>query len=169
MRFSTIKKIFSMFCVNHIFVGTRCFEIKRRLLRGIGYDIGEGTKVVGPVFCTGKLIVGRDCWLGRDLTVNGNGAVIIGDRCDLAPSVMFLTGTHEIGDGTRRAGRGENYTITVGNGTWIGGRATVTNAVKIGNGCVIAACACVVSDIDDNRLVGGIPAKVIRELVDESN
>lgn len=144
MKLSTVKRIFSMFCVNRIFVGTRCFETKRRLLRGIGYEIGEGTRVVGPVFCTGKLIIGKDCWIGRDLTVNGNGTVVIGDRCDIASSVMFLTESHKIGDSTRRASKGENYTITVGNGTWIGARATVANRVSIGNGCVIAACACVV-------------------------
>ena len=38
------------------------------------------------------------------------------------------------------------------------------NNVTIGKGCVIAACACVVNDIPENTLVGGVPAKSIRRL-----
>lgn len=46
-----------MLFVNHIFAGTHTFEAKRRLLNSIGYDIGAGTKVVGPLHCSGKLTV----------------------------------------------------------------------------------------------------------------
>lgn len=153
-----------MFCVNHIFAGTRAFGIKRKLLRAAGFEIGEGTKVVGPVVCTGSLKVGRNTWLGRDLTVHGNGSVEIGDNCDIAPAVMFLTGGHAIGGPERRAGKGENYTIRVGNGCWIGARATVGRSVCVGEGSVIAACACVMSDVPENAVAGGVPAKIIREL-----
>ena len=52
----------------------------------------------------------------------------------------------------------------IGNGTWIGGRSTICNNSTVGNGCVVAACACVVHDVPDNTLVGGVPAKVIRNL-----
>ena len=39
----------------------------------------------------------------------------------------------------------------------------------MGKGCVIAACACVVHDVPDNMLVGGVPAKFIRSLKDENS
>lgn len=164
MNLGSIKRICVMFCVNHIFAGTHSFRLKRRLLHSIGHEIGENTKVVGPVVCTGKLKIGRECWIGRELHVEGNGAVEIGDRCDIAPGVMFLTGGHEIGDGKRRAGQGETYVIRVGNGTWIGARATIMKQVSIGDGCVIAACACVGADVPEHTLVGGVPARPIREL-----
>lgn len=41
-------------------------------------------------FCTGTLCIGANCWIGRNLTVHGNGSVIIGDNCDIAPDVTFL-------------------------------------------------------------------------------
>lgn len=167
MKLCTVRKICVMFCVNHLFAGTWAFGVKRKLLRSLGYEIGAGTRVVGPLFCTGSLRIGRDCWIGRDFTVNGNGTVVIGDRCDIAPSVMFLTGGHEIGGEGRRAGKGEAYTIQVRDGAWIGARTTVLRNVTVGRGSVIAACACVVSDIPDNTLAGGVPAKVIRELSNE--
>ena len=108
---------------------------------GLGFEIGEGTKIVGPIYCTGKLTVGKQCWLGTGLTVHGNGNVVIGDCCDIAPEAAFLTGGHAIGNNERRAGEGETYRITVGDGVWIGARATLMKDITIGDGAVIAACA----------------------------
>ena len=96
--------------------------------------------------------------------INGNGTVFIGDNCDLGPEVTFQTGGHEIGDSKRRAATGKIFNQTVGDGVWIGGRSTICNDTKIGNGCVIAGCSCVIKDVPDNSLVGGVPAKVIRRL-----
>ena len=166
MKIKTIKKIVVLFTVNHVLSITKYFELKRKMLNSIGYQIGEGTKVVGPVYNTGTLIIGKNCWIGKNITVNGNGTVIIGDNCDIAPEVTFLTGGHKIGDSTRRAGKGEIYTIKVGNGCWLGARSTIGRNVTIGDGCMVAACACVMKDITENRLVGGVPAKEIRVLDD---
>ena len=163
-KLHSIRIRLNLFLVNKIFVGTKYFEKKRRLLNSIGYEIGEGTKVVGPIFCTGKLKVGNNCWIGKNFFVNGNGRVVIGDNCDIAPEVIFETGGHEIGPSERRAGKGKNFYQVVGNGTWIGGRVTILNDTKIGNSCVLAAGCCVVKDVEDNMLVGGVPARVIRSL-----
>lgn len=162
----SIKRRLNLFLVNKVYAGTKpsYFSKKRALLNAIGYDIGEGTKVVGPIYNTGTLVVGANCWIGKNLTINGNGKVIIGDNCDIAPEVTFQTGSHQIGDESRRAGAGYNADIKVGNGTWIGVRTTILNDVTIGNSCVVAACACVAKNVSDNQLVGGVPAKTIREL-----
>ena len=164
MKLLFIKKRLVLFAVNRILAGTFCFDAKRRLLLSIGCEIGEGTKVTGPVYCTGKLIIGRNCWINKNLTVHGNGTVIIGDNCDIAPEVAFLTGGHTVGEPFRRAGAGETYDITVGEGTWIGARSTVLGNTRIGGGCVIAACSCVVKDVPDHSLFGGVPAEKIRDL-----
>lgn len=164
MKLRTVKKIWVTFLVNHVYVGTHAFGRKRKLLRSIGWQIGEGTRIVGPITNTGTVKIGKDCWIGRGFTVEGNGHVIIGDNCDIAPQVTFLTGGHAIGDESRRAGPGEKYTVTVGSGTWIGARSTLGRNITVGESAVIAACACVMKDIPDNVLAGGVPAKVIRKL-----
>lgn len=166
MKRRTIKKNIVEYMVNHLLAGTKFFALKRKLLCSIGYQIGENTKIVGPVFNTASLRIGRDCWVGRNLKVLGNGNVIIGDNCDIAPEVVFLTGGHKIGNAERRAGEGENYTIQVGNGTWVGARSTILRNTTIGDRAVIAACACVIRDAPGNTLVGGVPAKIIKELED---
>lgn len=159
-----IKKKIVLFLVNKVFVGTRQFEIKRKLLNSIGYKIGDNTKVVGPIECTGNLIIGKECWIGKNLKINGNGTVIIGDRCDIAPEVTFQTGGHLIGIKERRAGEGIVFNQSIGNGVWIGGRTTILNNITIGNSSVIAGCSCVIKNVEDNCLVGGVPAKLIRRL-----
>lgn len=160
-------KKFTMYRVNVLLSGTKAenFEKKRKLLNRLEYfDIGEGTKIVGPIECFGDLRVGRDCWIGKNFRVNGNGSVTIGDCCDIGPEVIFQTGGHEIGDEHRRAGKGTKFHQSVGSGTWIGGRSTIINDTTIGKGCVIAGCACVTRDIPDNTLAGGVPARKLRNL-----
>ncbi len=163
---SGLKYRLGIFCVNHLYAGTnpRHFEKKRNILNSIGYTIGEGTKIVGPIYCTANLVIGNNCWVGKNLIVNGNGIVNIGNNCDIAPEVAFQTGGHEIGSFQRRAGLGLVYNISVGDGCWIGARSTILGGVTVGNGCVVAACACVCSDTGDNTLVGGVPAKPIKKL-----
>lgn len=164
MTVHTIKCAMAMFLVNHIYAGPRCFGRKRKILNAIGHEIGEGTKIVGPVFCTGKLSVGSNSWLGRNLTIHGNGTVVIGSNCDIGPDVTFLTGGHEIGPTKRRAGAGETYTIRIEDGCWIGARGTLLNDITVGKGSVTGACACVTKDVPQNTLVGGVPARAIRTL-----
>jgi acetyltransferase-like isoleucine patch superfamily enzyme len=53
--------------------------------------------------------------------------------------------------------------IHIGNHVWIGMRATILKGVTIGDGAVIAAGAVVICDVPANSLVGGVPAKIIRE------
>lgn len=164
MKGNAGKRMLVMFLVNRVLAGTRCFETKRRLLNAIGHSLGAGTRIVGPFFCTGHLTAGEGCWLGRDLTIHGNGTVVLGNGCDLGPDVTFLTGTHTIGTPKRRAGEGTNGTIRVGDGCWIGARATLVSGVTVGHGSVLAACACAAADIPPDTLAGGVPARPIRGL-----
>lgn len=172
VRLLHLKGLRNKFClvlVNKVFKGTnpRFFEIKRKLLNAVGHTIGTGTKVVAPIEWHGKMTIGKDCWIGKNCKINGDDSVVIGDCCDLGPEVTFQTGGHEIGSRERRAGEGRVFHQIIGNGVWIGGRSTICNGVKVGNGCVIAGCACVVKDVEDNMLVGGVPAHIIRRLSDD--
>ena len=54
--------------------------------------------------------------------------------------------------------------VNIGNDVWIGGNVTILPGVNIGNNVVIAAGAVVTKDVPDNSLIGGVPAKIIREI-----
>ncbi len=164
MTLNGLQNRICWFLINNVYSGTGNFEKKRKLLNKLGHQIGEGSKVVGPVFATGRLVTGKECWIGKNLRLNGNGTVVIGDNCDIAPEVTFQTGSHNIGSHKRRAGEGYNDDIVIGNGCWIGVRSTILGGIKLGDGCVVAACACVTKEFGDDVLVGGVPAKEIKEL-----
>ena len=54
--------------------------------------------------------------------------------------------------------------VTIGNDVWIGGNVTILPGVKIGNNVVVAAGAVVTKDVPDNCVVGGVPARFIKEI-----
>lgn len=163
------KRMIALALTNSILCGTRTwsFSMKRNLLNWAGYKIGENTKIVGPIFITASLCVGKDTWIGRNFSVNGNGSVEIGDNCDIAPDVSFYTGGHEIGDENRRAGKGINKKIIVKNSCWICAASKLLPGAVIEESCVVAAGAVVTKHIEKNQLVGGVPARTIKRLDDE--
>lgn len=169
MSFLGLRRIIVFFIINNFLSTTKYFNLKRNLLLSLGYNIGKNTKIVGPLFITSKLTIGDDCWIGRDFKCYGNGHVFIGNRCDIAPNVSFSTGGHKIGSSLRRAGDGEIYDIIVGDGVWLCVNSTICKNTTIGDSSVIAACSCVVKDVEKNVIVGGVPAKIIKRLDDKDD
>ncbi len=64
----------------------------------------------------------------------------------------------------RREKLGIAEPITIGNDVWIGGNVTILPGVTIGDNVVVAAGAVVTKDLPSNCVVGGIPAKVIKDI-----
>ena len=53
--------------------------------------------------------------------------------------------------------------INIGNNCWIGSKVTVLDGVTIGNGCIVAAGAVVTQSFPDNVIIGGVPARFIKQ------
>lgn len=162
----TLKSIFVRFIINHFLSCTRFFVLKRLLLKFSGINVGKNTKIVGPIYYGNKIdiSIGENCWIGKNFSCDGNGAVMIENNVNIAPNCVINTGGHIIGNSSCRAGVGVNNTITIGNGTWIGTNVIVVNNTKIGCGNVVAAGAVVVRDSNDNCLIAGVPANEKKSL-----
>ncbi|MEK5036719.1 maltose acetyltransferase domain-containing protein [Sporosarcina sp. FSL K6-3457] len=88
----------------------------------------------------------------------------IGDNCMMAPGVHIYTATHPLDPTERSSGAEYGKPVTIGDNVWIGGRAVINPGVTIGDNVVIASGAVVVKDVPDNVVVGGNPARVIKEI-----
>jgi len=90
--------------------------------------------------------------------------VTIGKNCMLGPRVSIYTATHPLDAKLRVSGAEYGKPVTIGDNVWIGGSAVINPGVTIGDNVVVASGAVVIKDVPDNVVVGGNPAKIIKEL-----
>jgi acetyltransferase-like isoleucine patch superfamily enzyme len=107
-----------------------------------------------------RVFIGKYCDIGQN--------IVIEDFVTMADYVCLLGNTHYYNNPQNRAG--EMYSPgekVIGAGAWIGYRATIMPQVRyIGKGAVIGAGAVVTKDVPDHTIVGGNPARVLKELTD---
>jgi maltose O-acetyltransferase len=148
----------------------RFCRTRTALLRAIGIRIGAGSGVLGPLEVTGSgnmthlLRIGEQAYISGPLRIDLGAAVTIGDCVRFGHDVALLTFDHDIGPSEYRCGRLIAAPIRIGNGVWIGSRATVLPGVSIGDGAVVGAGAVVTRDVPPNTLVAGVPARSVRIL-----
>jgi maltose O-acetyltransferase len=108
--------------------------------------------------------VGENFYANFDCTILDVCEVRFGDNCMLAPGVQIYTATHPLRPAERNSGKEYAKPITIGDNVWIGGRAIINPGVTVGNNVVIASGAVVTKNIPDNVVVGGNPARIIKEI-----
>ena len=57
----------------------------------------------------------------------------------------------------------QKWDVVIGNDVWIGSGVTIMSGINIGDGAVLAANACVVKDVAPYHIVGGNPAKSLKQ------
>lgn len=129
-------------------------------------------KPIDPSFCLFPPFYtdcGRNITVGKGVFINANcnfqdqGGITIGDHSLIGHRVTLATLNHGIAPDDRHT----LYPapIVIGKNVWIGAGATILPGVTLGDNAIVAAGAVVTKEVAPNTLVGGIPAKVIRESV----
>ena len=133
-------------------------------------------RLFGSVGAHPTVLPGFNCDNGKNLHVGDNflanynvtildiSPVTMGDNVWIGPNTLITSVGHPITPKGRRQHLGVAKPVKIGNDVWIGGNCTILPGVTIGNNVVVAAGAVVSKDAPDNCLVGGVPAKVIREI-----
>ena len=141
----------------------------------IGIDIGDRT-IIGQralVLCKeGCITVGADTGIGAysGLYAVGTNVLTIGSNCLIGPYCYFGgTGYHidRVDIPMRLQGNDLRGGIKIGDDCWFGAGASVLDGVTIGDGAIVAAGAVVTKDVPAYTIVGGVPAKIIRERKDD--
>lgn len=110
-----------------------------------------------------KVRIGNRCVIGRGTMITAKNSIIIGDDVIIGAFVQIIDHNHGTEPGIIiREQRAEIGSVEIGPDVWIGAGVKILNGVRIGSGAVIGANAVVTSDVPDNAIVGGVPAKVIR-------
>jgi acetyltransferase-like isoleucine patch superfamily enzyme len=110
--------------------------------------------------------IGRDSLIGEYTIIRGQGGVRIGDRVYTSPMTQLIAVNHVVED-PQKPFIEQGITaqgIVVEDDVWLGANAVITDGVRIGKGAVVAAGAVVTQDVPPHTVVGGVPARVIREI-----
>jgi acetyltransferase-like isoleucine patch superfamily enzyme len=139
-------------------VGDQCMIAELvTLCAGIapGHDLGPE-----PV-----LRIGDRCVIGRGSHIVAHHSIEIGADVFTGPYVYITDQNHSYSDLEIPVGRQwpVNSPVRIGAGTWLGTAAVVLPGADIGRNVVVAAGAVVRGNVPDYAVVGGVPAKVIRE------
>jgi maltose O-acetyltransferase len=144
-------------------------RMRTALLRRLGVDIDPTAALMPRSWFAGcnvtrNVSIGAGTWINTHCYFGGWAPITIGANCTFGPHVSIHTSAHDIEGPENRCGPEKNDPVTIGNGCWLGMRASVLPGVTIGDGCVIAAGALVAKDCEPHGLYAGVPARRIREL-----
>ena len=146
---------------------TRCFALKRSMLRWAGAKVGRNVRVCSSVMIVGagELEIGDNTWIGHRCLISASSSVRIGKNVDIAPNVFIGNGTHGITPDRDRIADVEcSRDVEVGDGCWLCAGSMVLPGVSLGAKCVVAAGSVVTRSFGPMKLLAGVPACIKREL-----
>lgn len=88
----------------------------------------------------------------------------IGNNVMFGPRVNLYTAGHPIDPLIRNEQLEYGAPINIKDNVWIGGNVTVLPGITIGKNAVVAAGSVVTKDVPEDSIVGGNPAKHIRDI-----
>jgi acetyltransferase-like isoleucine patch superfamily enzyme len=125
--------------------------------RSLGF--GEGSSCYDNVLVLGDVTVGKHCWIGPNVILDGSGGLTIGDHVDVCAGSQIYT--HST---VRRAVSGGEEPVShaptrLGSNIYIGPQTVIAMGVTIGDGCIIGTMSLVDRDVPAGTKVWGIPAR----------
>lgn len=111
-------------------------------------EIGDNFSISfrGKIICRKKIKIGKNSLMAWD-------------------TLIMDTDHHPIFEGDKRIN--DDKEIIIGEKNWIGAKSTVLKGVKLGNNNVIALGAIVTKEfIVNNKVIGGAPARILKENIE---
>lgn len=138
-------------------------EIQNYLHQIIGVE-NNSVGIFTPIYINyGKnLKIGKNVFINFDCTFLDLGGITIEDDVLIGPKVSLVTENHPLNPEHRKGLTCKP--ILIKRNAWIGANATILAGITIGENAVVAAGAVVSKDVPDKTVVGGVPAKIIKQI-----
>lgn len=139
-------------------------EIQELFSRLSGKPVDPSFRIFPPFYTDfGKNIhVGKNVFINACCHFQDQGGITLGDDCLIGHNVVFATLNHFI-EPAKRASM-HPAPIVLGKKVWVGSNSTILQGVTIGDNSIIAAGSVVTKDVPANTIVGGVPARILRNL-----
>lgn len=112
------------------------------------------------------LTIGNNSACGRYCEFGASGGISIGNDVIMGSYISFHSENHNFLDKSKTI-REQGVTsigIKLGNNIWVGAKVTFLDGSDIGDNSVVAAGAVVTGKFPPNVVIGGIPAKILKEI-----
>lgn len=112
----------------------------------------------------GRLLVGPGAFIGQGSVIVAREEITIGRDALIAEYVTIRDQDHVFGGPLPTARNGfSTAPVRIGDNVWLGAKVTILKGVSIGHNVVVGANSVVTSDLPDNVVAVGTPARVVRE------
>lgn len=141
-------------------------ERRRAVIKKLFGSCGDNIDVKSDFHCD----FGYNIHVGENFFANFGCVMLdvceirIGRNCLIAPQVGIYTASHPLDSETRIQSLEMGKPITIGDDCWIGGHATILPGVTLGDRVVVAGGAVVTKSFGSDVLIGGNPARVLKNL-----
>ena len=133
-----------------------------------GYKLGGfhrcGSIEIQPRYKSSKIVIGRNLSTNNNIFICAANYIKIGDDTLIGQNVTIMDheahGTHP----DKRRQIGQIGKVIIGKNTWIGNNVIILKNSEIGDNSIIASGAIVAGRFPANVIIGGVPAKIIKEL-----
>jgi putative colanic acid biosynthesis acetyltransferase WcaF len=134
---------------------------RRGVLRLFGAEIGRDVRIhpSARIAVPWNLRIGDEATIGDQAILYALGLITIGSRATISQNAHLCAGTHDY----RRSDMPLLKTpITIAEGAWVCADAFVGPGVSVGAFSIVGARAVVLKSIPDGVIVGGNPARILR-------
>jgi len=172
------KRLFSAIGKGTIIAKLRRLDGASNISLGGGIYIGRDSIIScwSEINPDARIVIGNDCSFGEFNHISSCKSIVIGNGVLTGRFVYISDNNHgiylsenrcvdyQLNSPPHRRSIGIKGEVQISDNVWIGDKVSILSGVKIGESAVIAANSVVTHDVPPKCIVGGIPARVIRQL-----
>jgi len=138
--------------------------LAKKIFKSVGDDVIFHHNVL---FSSGKNIeLGNGVFVNRHVMLDDRGPLTVGDHTVMAAGTIIETHTHRYQDFSvpLPLGGRDMLPVHIGSNCLLGYNAVILAGVTLGDRVIVGSNAVVTKDVPDRSIVGGVPAKIIKEI-----